>query len=101
MDSSSASVQVVHNPASNRFEVRLGDQLAKAEYMRAGEKIVFTHTEVPESQESQGIGSQLARAALDYARDEGLVVVPLCPFIAAYIRRHDAYRPLVLEGFKL
>ena len=95
-------VPITHNEAASRFEAALGRDLAHAEYQRAkGDLIVFTHTKVPPAFEGQGIGQRLARVALNYARDEGLTVMPLCPFIAAYIRRHDEYRPLVMSGFHL
>jgi len=63
--------------------------------MLTGPNITFTHTEVPEELEGQGIASQLARFALEDARACGLAVIPLCPFINAYIRRHQEYLPLV------
>ena len=92
---------VRHNTSASRFEVETPAGLAVAEYRRAKGLIVFTHTEVPETEEGEGIGSRLAEAALDWARAEGDPVMPLCPFIAAYIRRHPAYRDLVMDGFKL
>jgi predicted GNAT family acetyltransferase len=52
-------------------------------------------TEVPEALEGQGIGSALARGALDDVRAQGLQVIPLCPFVAAFIRRHPEYLDLV------
>jgi len=57
--------------------------------------MVLVHTEVPESAEGKGVGSALARAALDHARREDLSVVPRCPFMASYIRRHPEYGDLV------
>jgi hypothetical protein len=84
---------VQHNPAQNRFEIRLGQQLAIAEYMLAGKNMIFTHTEVPPEFEGQGVGNQLAKFALDYAVAQGYKIQPLCPFIAAYVRRHTEYHP--------
>ena len=92
---------VRHNAEASRFEVDTPDGPAVAEYQRARNLIVFTHTEVPEGQEGQGIGQRLATAALDWARAEGEPVMPLCPYIAAFIRRHPAYRDLVMPGFAL
>jgi predicted GNAT family acetyltransferase len=87
---------VADNPAESRFEIRADGQLAGfAAYRLRGERIVFTHTEVDDAYEGQGLGSRLARGALDAARDRGLVVVPLCPFIAGYIRGHAEYQDLV------
>ena len=92
-------VEVQHNEAANRFEAEVNGQLAVAEYIRAGEQIVFTHTEVPEELEGQGVASQLIRTALDHAREQNLEVVPNCQFVAAYIRRHPEYQSLVAEGY--
>ena len=59
------------------------------------DRIVFTHTLVPHAIEGKGVGSKLIRAALDSARDQGLKVVPQCPFVAVYIDRHPEYRDLI------
>jgi predicted GNAT family acetyltransferase len=91
----SANLEVRHNPERSRFEIQLGEDLALAEYMLAGSNIIFTHTEVPPAFEGQGIGSQLAKFALDYAVKQGYKIQPLCPFIAAYVRRNSAYQPHV------
>lgn len=73
--------------------------MGKAWYRLAPGTITFTHTDVPEALAGRGVGSKLARAALEYARTEKLRVVPLCPFIAAYIRKHPAdYADLVAAG---
>ncbi|MEZ4686087.1 MAG: GNAT family N-acetyltransferase [Bacteroidia bacterium] len=93
-------MEVIHNRAASRFEIQLNGKLAKAEYMDRGKLIVFTHTEVPVELEGQGVGSALAKTALDYARAEGKEVMPLCPFIAGYIRRHREYADLVLAGYR-
>jgi predicted GNAT family acetyltransferase len=92
---------VRHDEAASRFVVETPDGPAFAAYQRARGFLVFTHTEVPEAQEGQGVGNRLAEAALDWARKQGEPVMPLCPFIAAYIRRHPKYRDLVMRGFAL
>jgi len=53
------------------------------------------HTEVPPEHEGQGYGGALAKAALDYARAEKLRVIPTCPFVRAYVKRHPEYAALV------
>jgi predicted GNAT family acetyltransferase len=83
-------------PEKNRFETELGDgTLAIAEYRLHEGKIVFTHTEVPPEHEGQGIGSALIRFALRAARQRGLKVVPVCPFFAAYIKKHAEEQDLL------
>jgi predicted GNAT family acetyltransferase len=88
---------VVDNAAASRFELVVDGHVAFAEYRLAPHRIVFTHTEVPGALRGRGVGTALARGALDAARDRGLAVVPMCPFIAAYIRSHPEYRDLVGE----
>ena len=84
------------NAEKHRFEVNLGDgSLAIAEYHLLHRKIVFTHTEVPAAHEGQGIGTALIRFALASARERGLQVVPICPFFAAYIKKHAEEQDLL------
>lgn len=87
-------LEVVHNEAAKRFEVAVEGELALIQYIRAGERIVFTHTEVPEALEGQGIAKRMAYIALEYAKAEGLRVQPLCPFMARYIREHPEYQSI-------
>ena len=87
--------QIRDNQEEKRIEVQLEGRLAVIEYFRKDEKIYFVHTEVPEELEGQGIASEMARFALELAREQGLKVVPRCPFVAAYIKRHSEYQPLV------
>ena len=93
-------VTVVHNEAARRFEAAVEGRLAVAEYRRAGEAIVFTHTEVPAALEGRGIANALAHTALERAHDEHLTVIPLCPFFAGYIRRYPEYAALVPEEYR-
>lgn len=87
---------VEDNPDEGRFEVIVDGEVAGfAEYRRDGERFVFTHTEVDDAYEGEGLGSALASGALDAVRAAGGRVVPLCPFIAGYIDRHDEYSDLV------
>ena len=65
------------------------------EYELHDGRYVFTRTFVQDDFEGQGVGSTLARSALDELRDRGVAVVPLCPFIAGWIERHDEYADLV------
>lgn len=91
-----SDVVVTNNPDANRYEARVGDTVAGvAEYQRTHEIVVFTHTEVDPSFEGQGVGGALARFALDEIRAEGThKVLPICPFIKAWIDRHPDYYAL-------
>lgn len=90
-----ATVSVADAPQAHRYEARIGDDLAgTASYMRTPDLIAFVHTEVDDAHEGRGIGSALARTALDDARAQGLRVVAICPFISGWIDRHPEYADL-------
>jgi uncharacterized protein len=87
--------QVRHNTELDRFELSLHGETAVLEYRETPQTIAFLHTIVPEKIERQGIGSLLAKAGLDYAREKQLRVQPDCTFVAAYIERHPEYQDLL------
>ena len=89
---------LVDNAAEKRYELDLGDDMALIEYVLGRGLIVLTHTEVPEQYEGQGIGKELVQAVLEDIRTKEIKVVPQCPFVAAYIRRHPEWMDLVLTA---
>jgi predicted GNAT family acetyltransferase len=92
------NAEVSKNPTEYRYELWADGELAGyTQYALRRGRIAFVHTEIYESYEGMGMGSRLARTALDDARARGLVVVAYCPFIAGYIERHlDEYRDIVV-----
>ena len=88
------AVTVADAPQESRYEAHAGEELVGvAMYELRPGVIEFIHTEV--LQQGLGVGGTLARGALDDSRARGLRVVPTCPFIAAWIRRHSDYQDLV------
>jgi predicted GNAT family acetyltransferase len=90
-------ISVADNPDQQRYEAMVDGTVAGfAEYEVKDGHVVFTHTEVDPAFEGQGVGSTLAREALDDVRAKGEHdVVALGPFIAAWIERHPAYQDLL------
>lgn len=88
---------VTDNTAASRFELTVDGATAFAAYRVSDGRLVFTHTEVPDSLSGRGIGSKLAKGALDLARQRGMPVEARCAFIAGYIGKHPEYQDL-LEG---
>ena len=95
-----SDVEVRQNSAENRYEAWLDGELAGfAEYEAGSGSIVFTHTEVDDRFEGQGVGGTLAKGALEDVRaGGGRDVVPRCPFIKGYIDKHPEYADLVHQG---
>jgi uncharacterized protein len=96
------AVEVRDNPGESRFEILSdGDVAGFVTYALHSDHITFIHTEIEPAYEGHGLGGQLARYVLDDARRRGLPVVPMCPFIAGYIRRHpDEYLDLVMPDLR-
>lgn len=89
--SGSGSV-VTNNTAESRYEITRDGRLAGfAVYQERGSRIVFIHTEIAEEFGGKGLGSVLAKHAIEDANARGLTIVPVCPFIAAWLRKHPEY----------
>ncbi|WP_222266150.1 GNAT family N-acetyltransferase [Modestobacter marinus] len=88
--------EIVDNPEAGRFEVLVDGEVAGfAEYRWTNAATAFTHTVIDPAFEGRGLGSALARGALDATRQAGSPVLPFCPFIRGYIQRHPDYLDLV------
>jgi predicted GNAT family acetyltransferase len=99
-EAESAIIEVSDNQAENRFEAHVGAKTAFLVYRRMPGRLVLVHTEVPTGFEGHGIGSKLVRAGIEFAREQGLTVVPACGFVTDYIRRHQEYVDLVHPDYR-
>ena len=91
-----ADVVVADHPEHGAFEITVDGQLAGyAAYHPVGGNLDFTHTEIDDAFEGQGLGSELIKAALDTTRERGKGVLPHCPFVKSYLERHPDYQDLV------
>jgi predicted GNAT family acetyltransferase len=96
MADSTSGMTVEDNAAEDRYEATAGGEvIGVARYVRRGGRTIFVHTEVDGDHEGEGVGSALVAAALDTERAAERPVVPLCPFVRAYIERHTEYSDLV------
>ena len=91
---------ISHNEPDSRFECHVDGGLAFAEYHRNGERITFTHTEVPPEAEGQGVAGKIVAAALAYAREQQLQVVPECAYVQSYLQRHREWNDVVDPEFR-
>ena len=100
MPEPTTDISVVNNEAGHRFEAWLGEALAGlAEYTLADGLITFTHTQVADAFEGKGVASTLVREALDHVRaGASRKVRPQCPFVKAFIGRHEDYQDLLYAG---
>jgi predicted GNAT family acetyltransferase len=89
------SAQVRDDQDASRYVIESAGQVVGAAYYhRFDDHIVFTHTEVDEGHQGEGLAAQLVQYALDDARQAGLRVVALCPYVRSWLRRHPDYQGL-------
>jgi predicted GNAT family acetyltransferase len=92
------AVEVRDDPRELRYEAIVdGHLVGEIRYRTAPGIVVLVHTEVDPSAEGHGVGSALIAGALADIRRRGLLVAPVCPFVAAYIERHPEWRDLVVD----
>ena len=90
-----SDLSVVDNQDESRWEARWGDQIATLTYKIVDQEITLIKTWVPEQIEARGVGSKLVQTALEQARQNNYMVVPRCPFVAAFIKKHPHFLDLV------
>ena len=88
---------VQDNQALRRFELRTDGITAFITYTREADVLSLVHEEVPKEASGRGIGSALAKGALELIRSRGEKVVPVCPFVAAYMLRHKETQDLLAD----
>lgn len=94
----SDNYKLIDNEDRCQYEFHIDGYIAKIEYKRSGKgEISLTHTEVPAGLEGQGIGSQLVEKVLKDIDRKNLRLIPLCPFVAAYIEKHPEWKRLVMK----
>lgn len=89
------TTQVHDNPDRGRFELAEGGELAFANYRRQGDTLVIPHVEAAPALRGTGAAGRLMAGIVELARQDGLKIVPLCSYAAAWMRRHPEHRDLL------
>ncbi len=100
---SSAEITTRHNADRHRVEAVTEDGTVAgfSQYRRLEENYEFFHTEVDDAFEGQGVGGRIARAVVQLVRDEGVRIIPTCPFIAGWMAKHPESLDLLADGVTL
>ena len=94
-------ISVSENTERKRFETEVEGKIAFVEYIRAKDAVYLTHTEVPKGLEGKGVGSGLVKGVLKILDEEGAKIAPLCPFVAAYIKRHPEWKRILAPNYNV
>jgi predicted GNAT family acetyltransferase len=88
---------VQDNTGLKRFELTQDGITAWSSYARDGNVVDIQHTLVPEEARGKGMASVLIKGSLDLLRSRGEKLIPTCPFVATYLRRHPGYQTLLAD----
>lgn len=92
--------ELVLNENQKRVELTVGNEVAFIEYILTTENVMYlTHTEVPVALEGKGLGGSIVFKALNYIKEKGYTLAPLCPFVAAYLKKHPEWQSLLAKGY--
>ena len=85
-----------------QFRLQLEEGMAYIDFILNKQGTIFlTHTEVPSSLEGKGVGKKIVEDALNYIEMAGWKLAPLCPFVAAYLKKHPQYSRILAPGYNI
>lgn len=93
-----AGLELIKNEASHRFEMNVQSYAAIIEYRQVGDTITLIHTEVPPQLEGRGAATAIIEKTLHYIEQNHFKLIPLCPLVVAYIKRHPEWKRIVDQG---
>lgn len=95
MNEEYVGLPLVKNLEEHRFELKVGEYVTFIEYKERDKKIWLIHTESPEELKGKGAATAVIEKTLAYIEDNGYKLIPLCPLVAAYLKRHPDWNRIV------
>lgn len=94
--------QLFRNDEKKRFELEVEGHTAFIEFIIDKDNVMYlTHTEVPNALGGKGVGKSIVEKTLNYIKDNGYTLAPLCPFVAAYLKRNPDWKPILAKGYNI
>ena len=94
------NIPLVKNDVKKRFEIEVEGHFAFINFEEKGTQMALVHTEVPTELAGMGVASALVEKTLHWVADNGFTLLPFCPFIFAYIKKHPEWKRIVDKHFK-
>ena len=93
-------IPVNRNVEAKRFELRVDGYTAFIDFKEGKDFIALIHTESPKALAGRGVATALIEKTLEYLEKNNYALVPLCPLVIDYIKRHTEWLRIVREDFK-
>lgn len=100
MNAELENIEVTKNEAQNQYEMEFDGYKGLVQYKETDGVYAITHTEVAPELEGKGVGSALVEKTLAKIESDGKKILPYCPFVSAYIKKHPDWKRLVDERFE-
>lgn len=94
------ALTLVNNKELQRFELEVDGYTSFIEYKASGNQMILIHTEVPTELEGKGVGTAIVEKTLENIESNQQKLVPLCPFVIAYLKRHPEWNHLLSDSVK-
>lgn len=91
-------IDLINNKEQHNFELWIEGKRSFIDYGIEGEKIFLFHTEVPGELEGRGVAAALVEKTLRYIEEHGLKLIPLCPYVQSFLKRHQEWQRLVSDN---
>lgn len=101
MDNTFEDIPLTNNELSRQFELVVDNVKAKIEYDLQKDRMFLLHTEVPPALGGRGVGQAIVEKTLQYLDENNLKLVPLCSFVASYVKKHPEWKKLLAQGISL
>ena len=90
-------MDIIHDPDDLRFYAKVAGEEAELTYTYPEETVLdFDYAYIPPAARNQGLSDHLVKAALEFARGNNYQVIPSCPVVEAYVKRHPEYKDLII-----
>ena len=98
MNDPAATLLIVRRDSHSRFETEIEGLLAVIDYRIQGQQVLLSSVRVPPALEGRGVAAALTRAALEWAREQSMTVVPICSYVVAWLKRHPEFNDLLVPA---
>ncbi|MFT3746806.1 MAG: GNAT family N-acetyltransferase [Agriterribacter sp.] len=94
------SLPLINNTRDSRFEMVVDGAASIIEYKQLHGALALLHTEVPQILEGKGIAAAIVEKTFNYAKENNLKIIPLCPYVVVYLKKHPEWNTIVHEDYK-
>ncbi|MGJ8593922.1 MAG: GNAT family N-acetyltransferase [Aquaticitalea sp.] len=92
-------ILLVKNEAKKRFEIQIDGSFAFINYTETSHQIALVHTETEPALAGKGAAGAVVEKALHYIEASGKTLLPFCPYVFAYIKKHLEWKRIVDTHF--